>query len=55
MSDVSLLSAELDSWSFGRFIDEIGRRHAELPAMVSSDHSRTAGTLGRWKIGRAHV
>jgi fatty-acyl-CoA synthase len=35
-----LLSAELEDWTFGRFIDEIGQRHAALPAMVASDHSR---------------
>ena len=36
----ALLSAELDDWTFGRFIDEVGTRHAALPAMVASDHSR---------------
>ena len=42
------LSAELDTWTFGRFIDEVGRRHAPLPGMVSSDHSSGKALTGRW-------
>lgn len=48
MSEIKPLSEELDSWTFGRFIDEVGRRHADVPAMVGSDHSRADQRLGRW-------
>jgi len=44
----TLLSAELEHWAFGRFMDEIGQRHAALPAMVASDHSSGKALTGRW-------
>lgn len=44
----ALLSTELEDWTFGRFIDETGQRHANLPAMVASDRSGDRTQPGRW-------
>ena len=51
LPQATLLSRELDTWTFGRFIDEVGARHAELPAMVASDHSSGESRIGRWTYG----
>ena len=52
----TLLSRELDTWThpwtFGRFIDDIGKRHASLPAMVASDHSRGGTVVGRYSYSQ---
>jgi len=51
LPQATLLSRELDPWTFGRFIDEVGTRHAALPAMVASDHSGGEPRIGRWTYG----
>jgi fatty-acyl-CoA synthase len=51
LPQATLLSRELDPWTFGRFIDEVGARHASLPAMVASDHSGGEPRIGRWTYG----
>jgi fatty-acyl-CoA synthase len=38
----------VDGWSFGRFIDEIGERFAAVPALVASDYTFSTTALRRW-------
>lgn len=42
---------EVDGWTFGRFIDELGERYATLPALIASDHTFSTGELRRWTYG----
>src|SRR4051812_29222429 len=39
---------EVDGWTFGRFVDEIGERFASLPAIIASDHTFSTTELRRW-------
>lgn len=38
----------VDGWTFGRFVDEIGERFVSLPALVASDHTFGTAALRRW-------
>ena len=38
---------QVDGWSFGRFVDEIGERFATLPALIASDHTVSTTELRR--------
>src|SRR5687768_251785 len=42
---------DVEGWSFGRFVDEIGERFSALPAMAASDATCTAHGLRRWTYG----